>query len=435
LRERKMSDEERKDGEDNFSVATVRADGWMNVYAGMGGQYDKSRFTTTADYTILSHSTLTELWMGDGLGNQIVSIAADDMTRKWIDVPADTEGKILDKLHQLDAKSKFNEALKWMRLYGGSVIVVGYKDGGKLDEPLNPSRIQDIEWIRTYSREQVYMIQMSLIGDPNDPNFGEPEYFEIQPRYGQQFKVHRSRCLVFKGMLVPQYAKDDNWNQYWGMSVLQPVWDRLSNLGAAEQGISNIILEFIIGKYKLTNLSKLLAEGKESDVIRRMTLINMGKSIINAVLLDEKEDYTRDSANVGGLSDILDRLMIFVAGVTGYPVTKLFGRSPAGENATGESDMRNYYDKIASAQENKLQNPLQVLVNAIAGFSAVSDPVLVFNPLYQPTQKEILEMRKLQAETDQIYITMAVYDAQTVADQRFSGDYSYETNLEVEEEE
>ena len=55
-----------------------------------------------------------------------------------------------------------------------------------------------------------------------------------------------------------------------------------------------------------------------------------------------------------GLPDVYDRVMMDVAGAAKTPVTKLFGRSPAGMNATGESDMNNYYDYIDGLRENQL---------------------------------------------------------------------------------
>ena len=52
-----------------------------------------------------------------------------------------------------------------------------------------------------------------------------------------------------------------------------------------------------------------------------------------------------------GLSDIYESFMMDMAGAAEIPATKLFGRSPQGFNSTGESDLRNYYDMIASLQE------------------------------------------------------------------------------------
>jgi hypothetical protein len=54
-----------------------------------------------------------------------------------------------------------------------------------------------------------------------------------------------------------------------------------------------------------------------------------------------------------------------------------------------------------------------------------------FNPLYQQSQKEIIETRKMQAEIDEIYMTRGVYSAFEVAESRFeTGEYSFETSLQ-----
>ena len=47
--------------------------------------------------------------------------------------------------------------------------------------------------------------------------------------------------------------------------------------------------------------------------------------------------------------------MMDISGATEIPVTKLFGRSPAGMNSTGESDMDNYFYMIAELQESMLR--------------------------------------------------------------------------------
>lgn len=47
--------------------------------------------------------------------------------------------------------------------------------------------------------------------------------------------------------------------------------------------------------------------------------------------------------------------MMDIAGACEIPVTKLFGRSPAGMNATGESDLSNYYDMIEERKETMLR--------------------------------------------------------------------------------
>ena len=73
---------------------------------------------------------------------------------------------------------------------------------------------------------------------------------------------------------------------------------------------------------------------------------NFGTRIINKGDAMHNVQYT-----FTGLADVYDRVMMDVAGAARTPVTKLFGRSPAGMNATGESDMRNYYDYIDGLRE------------------------------------------------------------------------------------
>jgi len=38
--------------------------------------------------------------------------------------------------------------------------------------------------------------------------------------------------------------------------------------------------------------------------------------------------------------------MQLASGAADIPMTRLLGQSPAGMNATGDGDMRNYYDRI-----------------------------------------------------------------------------------------
>ena len=54
---------------------------------------------------------------------------------------------------------------------------------------------------------------------------------------------------------------------------------------------------------------------------------------------------------IAGVSDIVKQAQEMIAAVNRTPAVKLFGISPAGFNATGESDLRNYNDHIRSQQE------------------------------------------------------------------------------------
>lgn len=124
-----------------------------------------------------------------------------------------------------------------------------------------------------------------------------------------------------------------------------------------------------------------------------MQLVNRGDQIKNT-------QYT-----FTGLQEVYDSMCLDLSGASRIPVTKLFGRSPAGMNATGESDLRNYYDYVDTLREAKLRPILEKLlpVLAMSAWGAVPDGLdITFPPLWTPTAAEVAEiaLKKAQAIRD-----------------------------------
>src|SRR4029077_20407665 len=92
---------------------------------------------------------------------------------------------------------------------------------------------------------------------------------------------------------------------------------------------------------------------------------NVAKSVINAVVLDGEEDWQRIGINFGGMPEIMQMYMQIAAGAADIPVTRFLGMSPAGMNATGQSDLQNYYDRIHADQELRFTPALYRLDAAI----------------------------------------------------------------------
>ena len=113
------------------------------------------------------------------------------------------------------------------------------------------------------------------------------------------------------------------------------------------------------------------------------------------------------SYSFGGLAEIYESFMMDMAGAAEIPATKLFGRSPQGMNSTGEADLRNYYDMIASLQERQLRPALEKLVPVMAmscwGF-VPEDLEIVFEPVMTTSPAERAELlQKLSAEVIEAY--------------------------------
>jgi len=392
----------------------LQNDGWTNLMAGLGKRgTDKTESTEFSDDVLLTDEELSALYNGEGLGANIIDAIPDDMTKAgWI-IANDEDRKIEKEMKRLKAVYHINKALKYARLFGGVLIVI-VTDRGKLSDPI-PVNFGTIKQLRVYSAARININTTDIISDMKNPYFEEIETFHIQKRIGGTMDVHRSRCLWFGGELCSDNGNMDLRYRYWGLSTMQRIWARLKHYGAVERAVANLMLEFNIGKYTVSNLAQILSMNSVEalDMIyTRLEMINASKSIINGVLLGEGEAYERDSANLSGVADIIDRMQMNLCAVSKLPATKLFRRSPGGMNATGESDLINYYDEVSTKQTQILESELQKLVNLIGQYSYKSkaEYPITFNSLWEPTDKEKAETEKIKAETHVMNVDRQILD-------------------------
>lgn len=407
------------------------ADGWQSVLKGLGRRGDSSRSTQIQSECVRTQQELEAIWSGEGLGCRVVSIVPEDMTRAWIRLPNDADNTVTNALKQLRAQQQFQEALQWTRLFGGALMLLGTTDTADLRQPLSATP-RPITFLRVYPRYRCRLLHHNIVTDPRSPYFDKPEFITVQKVDGQEFDVHISRVLTFHGLPWTALQNGVSWeDRFWGMSALQQPWNEIRGLSSAFQAVETLLQEFNIGVFTLSNLSQLLAAGNDKAIYNRIQIINDAKSIINSVLLGENEQFRRDVAGTSGLPELLDRFMQRVSSATGIPVTRLFGTSAAGLNATGDNDMSQYYDKVAAEQVAHLEPNLQICVNRVAaGLGVTEDMTLVFNPLWAPSALQSVEMRNKQANTDKIYMDAGVIDASEVRENRFANGYSYETAVD-----
>jgi len=185
-------------------------------------------------------------------------------------------------------------------------------------------------------------------------------------------------------------------------------------------------------------LNALVAEGRDALVVKRLKLAHEMKSIINGIALDKEDEYDKKTNSFTTLPDIDDRAIQKVSGASGIPVTRLLGISPAGQNATGESDMLNYYDNVQSTQENGLRPHIDWM-DSIVTASATSDIESFeyeFKPLKQLTELEQASVTLQRAQRDQIYLDQDIIEpSDIVAQLAEDGTYvSIDENSVTEEE-
>jgi len=414
----------------------VREDGFANVLTGLATSRDPTNKGHYQRDPLLTEHEVEAIFTGDGLGRKIVEVPAEEATSKWLTVEGDEGGAVGDAMEVTGTQAALTNAYVWSRLYGGAVILRLINDGGDLDQPLNRNGIQEIIGYRIFHRHRVQWTQADIDPNPNSPGFGEPQFYTIQPINGTPFRVHVSRLCILDGMRLPDNERQRN--NGWGASALQGVYTYLRRVGEGLGYSNSIMRDFVQSVLGVKGLTEMLAAGQDEQVRNRLKLLDVSRSVINGMVLDaESETYSKQASSVAGLADLLDRNAEALSAVARMPMTKLFGRSPAGMNATGDSDMRNWYDALAADQSRYLSPVMEALVRDIytsrTGPTRGREPSewsVKWNALWQPTDRETADLRKTVAEADQIYMQWGALNADEVAESRFGqGGWSMNTML------
>lgn len=431
----------------------IKNDGWMNLFSGLGTKADKKKSTRVMPDGFLTDTELEIVYADDGLGARVIDLLPEDMMKQgWhYEFENEKEGmeeysKTYDEIFKdIRANDKISKALKWARLYGGCLILLGVFDSEQLDQPLNLNKIKSFENLKIIPRNNVMYGTMEWQMDPTKPHYGQVEYYQITFYTGNDFvavRVHYSRVIELHGVEIPtsQDSIIPREFRYWGLSVFQRIQDRLKDLAASFGSLSNLFHELTIGKYKYKDLAEIMAsKDGEKLVQNRLQAMDMMKSSFHSILMDIDEDFVRDTISFGGVSEVLYQFMMMTSASTGYPMTKLFGISPGGLNSTGDSDMYQYYDMVRAKQQTELLPIIERLVHIISQWQKIPEPKIVFNPLEQMTEKEQAELEekkaqteKLKADTYQQYIDMGIMSPEVVEELEY-GDTLKEIRQKVGE--
>lgn len=417
-----------------------RKDGWMNLFTGLGTRADKTKSTRAVPTGFLTDAEKEIIYADDGLGARIVDLLPEDMMKMgWHYVfenekeGFDNYSKIYNHIFkEIRANYKIALALKWARLYGGALILLGVYDGESLDQPLNLNKIKNFENLKIIPRNNVMYGTMEFQMNPELPHYGQVEYYPVTFYTGRQYqmqRVHYSRVIEIKGIEIPssEASPIPIEFRYWGLSVFQRIQDRLKELGSSFSSLANLLNELTIGKYKYKDLAQVMSSDDGGELVqKRLQAMDLMKSVFHSVLLDTDESFERDTLSFGGVSDVMYQFMMMTSAATGYPMTKLFGISPGGLNSTGEADMYQYYDMVKAKQETELLPIIERLVKIISEWQNIPEPEIVFNPLEQMTEKEQAELEAKKADSEykkmqtyQGYIDMGIMSPEIVEELEF----------------
>lgn len=438
--------------------AAVRLDTWMNAITGLGTMArDKAESTAFVRTTAMGAEFLDGLYSSDDMAARIVDKIPTEGMRKGyrITIRSAKDGEDADEkndmaqsdaltsyLAALHADPKFLEAWVWGRLYGLAAVYVLADDGAV--SPALPLQEQSIKAIRgLVVLEKSELHAYTYYRDVTHPKFGEPETYRIMRTGGGgasapgDYVVHESRLILFTGTRVSKRERLSL--QGAGFSVLERAYVPLRAFQTAWACMGHLMTDASQGVFKLHGLVEIMAQGGRQELQDRMEVVDMGRSVSRALLVDaEREDFRREPHGMQGLDLVMQQFALRLAAAAEMPVSLLMGQSAAGLNATGEGDRKFFYDLVSGHQEMVLRPALERLISLACldksgPFKGVPPKwELAFNPLEQLNELEQADLRLKQSQVDTNYINAGVLLAEEVGINRFrvSG-WSPDTSIDV----
>jgi phage-related protein (TIGR01555 family) len=439
------------DGFANFAAKLgVNPNGW-------GGTEDNLISKGFYQFNLLTRNRiqLEAAYRGSWIVGRVVDCTAQDMTRAGIELTTNDAAEDVPQIHvqmsRLQIWQSLCDLIKWGRLYGGAIAVIQIK-GQQLDKPLDPDTISEgqFQGLVVYDRWQLNPVLTEIID--SGPEMGLPKFYDIvlgsnlndpgQISGGQettnpsgQVRVHHTRCIRYDGIKLPFFQAITE--MMWAESILERMWDRLIEFDTATAATSSLIMRAQLRTVGIDGLREILAGGGQAQeaLIAQFEYMRQLQNNEGITLLDKEDTFASTAYSFAGLSDTLLQLAQQVAGAAETPLVVLFGQSPAGMNATGESDIRLYYDMIKAQQEAKLRNPvemlLKVLWRSVLGENVPEDLEFDFTPLWQMSALDQAAVSKSNTETIIAAHDAGAIDTQTMMKElkQSSGDTGLFTHI------
>jgi phage-related protein (TIGR01555 family) len=253
----------------------------------------------------------------------------------------------------------------------------------------------------------------------NAQNPLSPDWYDPLVWYVMGAEIHRTRLLPFIGRPVPDILKPAY--AFGGLSMSQMAQPYVDIWLRTRESVGEIIHAFSV-MILSTNMGSTTqpggSGGANGDVLARMALANMLRDNQGIMVIDKNtEDFKNISAPISGLDELQAQAQEHLFSVGRIPAVKFAGIQPKGLNATSDGELRAFNDTVHGRQEQLFRSHLTTVLD-IAQISlwGARDPDITYDflPLYEETVKEKAEIRKIEAETDQIRVDSGIVSQEEV---------------------
>src|SRR5208337_3507855 len=346
----------------------LTTDNFMNFNLQLGQGTDNALSNSTYGFNPITRYRVLLEWIhrGSWLGGIAIDVAAEDAVRGGIEIhslsPKDT-ARLQNALVRLGIWKSYTRLKKWGRLYGGAIGVY-LIDGQKLDTPLNIETVGkgQFKGLADLDRWQIQptLNQEGLV-EEYGPNLGLPKFYLVNndaPLLRGK-KIHYTRVIRHIGVELPFYQSI--LEQFWGISVLERLYDRLVAFDSATSGIAQYIHKMHLRVIKIDKYRQIQAAGGKllQGFMRFAEDMRRRQSNEGITYIDTADDFVVHNSNISsGIAEALTQLSQQISGALQMPLVRLFGQSPGGLGSNGESELRTYYEGVSQGQERDDRVPI-----------------------------------------------------------------------------
>lgn len=375
-------------------------DSWTNNVASINSHNSLMQHS----YFLKYRTSYTELCMlsTDDLINNAIQTITRECLNKWgkvkiidnnimIDEQNELINKIQIRLEELNIHTLCMDAVYKTLVYGGVGIYIDTEDDFHKDKELiykteffTKKKIKRLKVVEPY----LFAPQKLETSNPLDKNFMKPETWYISGNGS----IHSSRLYTMIFFIVPDMIKP--LYNCLGISLCQLMKDKVKSAETIRQSLADLTLRF------KTDIIKTPALYANAEALKdRVDLFNASKNNLGALVLSDQEDYINSITSIAGLDKIQAQAFENVASSARLPAVKLLGLTPSGFNATGEFDLKNYYDIIRGYQSNSIKPFIDMIVNLICmelGYENIAE--FEFNPLEKTNELEQSQIKNTEID-------------------------------------
>ena len=379
-----------------MNMAFDSAGGFNTIYESLTQHaYDLGQYPITS---FVGYGVLQQIAQ-QGLIRACIQTVADDMSRKWIKIDGCDDPQKLEvienELKKLHIKDLFHKAVTTTGYMGGAFIFI---DTGEDDLTL-PLAINDLSAELKEGSKVKFVVVDPVNVSPIEYNCIDPlrdDY--MRPRMWQVLgkRVHASRLLSFIENQPPMLLKP-NYN-FLGIPQAQILWDYVMHFNQTRASTARL-LDKISLLVVQTDMDAVLSDEHGIELFdAKMEFLERYRNNDSVFVCDkESEGVMNVQTTIAGCTDVVRQSLELIACINRTPAVKLLGISPSGFNATGESDLKNYYDYVSSKQE-LYREQIQTIINVIqlCEFGNI-DPAITFK--FEPLNEENKASQAMTAQT------------------------------------